>query len=128
MKRTLFFFFPLLCLLSVEALLSCGSDHEDDEGIRAYQVSYTVTTGGVQGFTTEQANVHIEVMNLLQAAVNKANGGETVTLQDAKAHDSRVMAACYTTQDSVESYYTSFRGTLYVTNSATKKVIYTLKK
>lgn len=128
MKRTLFFSFLLVCLLAMVSFVSCGSDHDGDEGERPYKVSYTVITGGVKGFTTEQANVHMEVMNLLQDAVDEANGGKEVTLLSATAHDSRVMAACYSTQDKVEQEYLNFRGTLYVTNSATRKVIYTLTK
>lgn len=127
MKKTLLSFLPLVCMVAF-TLVSCGSDHDDGDEDRIYEVSYTVTTGGVQGFTTDEANVHMEVMNMFQNAVDEANGGKTATLTSATAHDSRVMAACYTTQDKVETDYLNFRGTLYVTNSATRKTIYTITK
>jgi len=128
MSKTRYTFMTLAALCAALVLGGCGSDHHEDNEDKIYHVSYTVTTGSTNGFSQEEYVTLMTVLTLYQEAVNEANGGETVTLENQTANDSRVMAACYTVQDNVERNYKNFRGEVYVTNSSTKKTLYSHKK
>lgn len=128
MSKIRYTFMTLALLCAAFALGGCGSDHHDNDEDKIYQVSYTVTIGNTTGFSQKEYNTLLIVSKLYQDAVDEANGRETATLESQTAHDSRVMAACYTVQASVETEYTDFRGEIYVTNSSTKKILYTFKK
>lgn len=128
MSKIRYTFMTLALLCASFALGGCGSDHHSNDEDKIYQVSYSVTIGNTSGFSAAEYSTLLTVSQLYQDAVDKANGGETATLTDQTAHDSRVMAACYTVQSNVETDYPDFRGEIYVTNSSTKKVLYTFKQ